>query len=304
MIGKVKERQRSVLVTGASGFIGHHLCRRLRESGMYVIGVSRTETQARDVDRWLVADLSRAEDVDRVMAEAKPDIVYHLASYVVGGREVGLVRPMFEANLMSTLNILIAAHTHQCRRVVLTGSLEEPQPDTCWAVPSSPYAAAKFAASAYGRMFYALYELPVVMLRLFMVYGPEQRDLNKLIPYTILALKRGEPPKVSSGERLVDWVYVDDVVDAFIACADADAAVGQTIDIGSGELVSVRDVVVTIAKMMAPEIEIAFGAVAERKHEQIRIADLGNAKQLLGWGPKTSLTEGLAATIASLSPSD
>jgi nucleoside-diphosphate-sugar epimerase len=91
----------------------------------------------------------------------------------------------------------------------------------------SPYAAAKFAASAYGRMFHALYHTPVTILRLFMVYGPGQQDLRKLVPYVTLALLKGEMPRVSSGVREVDRIYVDDVAAGYLAAATATGVEGE-----------------------------------------------------------------------------
>ena len=83
-------------------------------------------------------------------------------------------------------------------------------------------------------MFHALYGLPVINLRTFMTYGPGQRDGSKLIPYVATALLRGESPRLSSGTREVDWIYVGDVVDAYLAAAVADGVEGTSIDIGSG----------------------------------------------------------------------
>ncbi len=88
-------------------------------------------------------------------------------------------------------------------------------------VPGSPYAAAKTAVASYGRMFHALYGLPIVHLRVFMVYGPGPQDITKLVPYVTGCLLRGEPPRLSSGTREIDWIYIDDVVEAFVAAAHA-----------------------------------------------------------------------------------
>ena len=134
-------------------------------------------------------------------------------------------------------------------------------------------------------------------LRLFMVYGPGQRDLRKLVPYTILALLRGDPPEVSSGERGVDWVYVDDVADAFLAAASAEGVDGASVDIGSGELRSVRQIVERLTQLVAPEITPRFGAVEDRRFEQVRVADTQATAASLGWRPVTSLEDGLSRTV-------
>jgi glycosyltransferase involved in cell wall biosynthesis len=167
------------------------------------------------------------------------------------------------------------------------------------AVPSSPYAVAKWASSAYARMFHALYQFPAVIFRIFMVYGPGQRDLQKLIPYVIGSLVKGEVPKLTSGHRPIDWIYVDDVVEALIASALAKNVEGKTIDVGSGKVETVRTVVQTLARLMGSEYAPSFGAKPDRQFEQVRVADMRAAKELLEWTPKVSLEEGLKRTITA-----
>jgi nucleoside-diphosphate-sugar epimerase len=176
--------------------------------------------------------------------------------------------------------------------------MEEPQPDGNWPVPCSPYAAAKFAASAYGRMFHSLYRTPVATLRLFMVYGPGQQDVKKLVPYVTLSLLEGRAPELSSGVRRVDWIYVDDVVDGYLAAALSPAVDGCTIDLGSGELVSVRSVVERLTTIVGtPGVVPVFGAVSDRPMEQERCAVLAEARAVLGWSPRTPLDDGLRRTV-------
>jgi UDP-glucose 4-epimerase len=289
-----------VLVTGASGFIGSHLCRILLQSEAEVHGISRnfSPPQVQGL-RWWHLDLTEASAVQQLMADVRPDIVFHLASHVAGARDLDLVIPTFQSNLGSTVNLLVAAaKSGCCRRFLVTGSLEEPDPGNPQAVSCSPYAVAKWAGSAYARMFYELYHFPVVIARLFMVYGPEQKDLRKLIPYASLCLLRGEPPRVSSGTRLVDWVYVSDVVDGLLATAVAPDVEGATVDIGSGQLVSVREVVELLAKIVNPQVQPLFGAVADRPLERVRVAEIAQSKALIGWEPKTPLEQGLEQTVA------
>lgn len=286
----------AVLVTGASGFIGAHLCARLVESGFAVHGVSREREGEADGLRWWRGDLADGRTVQRIVADIEPDVVFHLASNVHGAREVEHVLPMLHGNLMSTVNLLDALSRSGCRRVIITGSQEEPTEPG--GVPSSPYAAAKWASSAYARMFHGLYELPVVLLRVFMVYGPGQRDVNKLIPYTIRTLLAHEAPRLSSGERPVDWIYVDDVVDAYLAALRREGIEGRTIDVGSGQLVPVRTIVEKLVQLIDPGIEPLFGALPERAMEQVRVADVDRARALLDWHAGTSLDSGLEQTVA------
>jgi len=288
---------RRILVTGASGFIGSALCRRMSGMGAEVHGVSRMDRADTDYcARWHKCRLDDIDDVRALIKTSRPDFVFHLASHVVGSRAVELVLPTFSGNLASTVNLLTAATELGCERIFLTGSLEEPEPGPDPVVPSSPYAAAKFAASAYGRMFHALYGTPVVILRLFMVYGPGQQDLRKLVPYVILSLLKGETPRLSSGVRKADWIFVDDVVAGYLAAIAANGLEGSTVDLGTGRLESVRTIVEELCGLIDPGVQPAFGSISERAMEQTRMADVEHSFHRLGWRAQASLQDGLACT--------
>lgn len=242
-------------------------------------------------------DLSDTETTRGLFAAIKPEIIFHLASHVSGNREVDAVMPTFKGNLLSTVNLLMAADEIGCGRIILAGSMEESRSGDCQTIPQSPYAAAKLASSAYGRMFFRLYHTPVVIAHIFMVYGPAQIDLNKVIPYVILSLLRQESPKLSSGRRQVDWIYVDDVVGGLIAMATAPDIEGKTIDVGSGVLVPIHTVMKRISDIIGPTVDIQFGALPDRPMEQVRIADIDDTYSRIGWKPETSLDLGLARTV-------
>jgi UDP-glucose 4-epimerase len=287
-----------LLVTGASGFIGARLCERAEELGAVVHGVSRRSSpDASPALRWEHLDLTDEAAVRALVGRVQPDVVLHLTSEVSGERSADVVLPMLRANLVTAVNVMLACHEAGCRRVVLAGSMEEPDFGDPDAVAQSPYAAAKWAALTYARMFRTLYELSVVHLRIFMVYGPGQRDLRKLVPYVTTSLLRGEAPELMSGEREVDWIYVDDVVDAFLAAAVTPGADSASLDIGSGKLVTVRSVVADLRRLVGGSVEPSFGARRDRKLERVRVADPATAAAVIGWRPRTSLEDGLARTV-------
>jgi nucleoside-diphosphate-sugar epimerase len=289
---------RKVCVTGAGGFIGGHLCRALRDCGAEVHGVSRSaQVESTDDICWWQGDLADTLAIRKLLVAMKPDIIFHLASHVAGSRDLRLVWPTFEGNLVSTVNLLTIASEIGCQRIILAGSLEEPESDSGEPVPCSPYAAAKGASSSYARMFHALYQTPVVIARLFMVYGPGQQDTKKLIPYVTLSLLNKQPPKLGSGQRQIDWIYVDDVVDGLIAAARTPNIEGRTIDMGSGALVSIRVIVQQLADQIDPRIELLWGAFPDRSMEQTRVANISRAHEMMGWNPKTSLAAGLERTV-------
>lgn len=289
---------KKILITGASGFIGSHLCRRLCDCGAEVHGISRTTGSThKSCSQWWQGDLADIGTVRDLLTSIKPEIIFHLASHVVGARDIEVVLPTFNSNLVSTVNLLTISTEINPHRIVLVGSLEEPEQSDTYVVPSSPYAASKWAGSGYARMFHALYQTPVTVARLFMVYGPAQQDLRKLIPYVTLSLLHKQPPKLTSGMRQIDWIYVGDVVDGLLAMVQAPNIEGSTIDLGSGVLVPIRTVVQKLINITDSDVEPALGSVPDRPMEQVRVANIADTYAKIGWKPMTSLEKGLEYTV-------
>lgn len=292
---------RRALVTGATGFIGSHLVQRLLELGCEVHVVSRRPAGPVPGVQWHIADLGEPDASAEVVRTVRPDAIFHLASVVTGSRDPQVVLPAMRANLMAPVGMLVAAAQAGLTdtRIVLAGSMEEPGPSEAPARPSSPYAAAKWAATGYARMCHALWGVKVAVLRVAMAYGPGQHDRTKLVPYVIRSFLDGSGPEIASGRRLMDWVYIQDVVDAFIAAASADAAAGAVLDIGSGVPVSVRDTVELLRELTGVTVLPRYGALADRPLESARVADLEPAASVLGWRPKVDLREGMRRTVSS-----
>jgi UDP-glucose 4-epimerase len=288
-----------VLVTGGSGFIGRHLCHRLSTCGARVHAVSRQPHRSNSEHlRWWQADFNDVSAVRQVFKAVEPQFVFHLASYVVGARELKIVLPTFYDNLAGTVHLLTAAAEAGCGRIVLAGSSEEPQAFDENTFPCSPYAAAKMAGSIYGRMFYRLFETPVVMPRIFMTYGPRQDDMQKLVPYVVCRLLRGETPTLSSGRRLADWIHVDDVVEGLLRAAVAPGIEGCAFDLGSGSLVSIRGIVEQIVEIVGSSVKPAFNMLPDRPFEQERAADISFLWNQLGFRTRVALKQGLESTVA------
>lgn len=283
-----------VLVTGVTGFLGANVMAKLVRLGSGMYGVARTPQPQLSVP-VLVGDLTSLDFVHRVFQEVKPDVVIHLAGQTNTSTDLKLVIPTFQRNLVTTVNVLVAATDVGCSRVVLTGSLEEPEVGGGDAILASPYALSKLGTVLYGRAFHAFYRAPVVIIRPFLVYGPRQRS-DKLVPYLTLSFLRGEQPVVRSSERRVDWVFVDDVVEGILAAAVAPGAKGRTIDLGTGVATSIREVAVGLASITGATFEPQFEESGVAPNNSDRVADIVQAERWLQWRPKTSLQEGLART--------
>lgn len=291
--GNVFAKQK-VLVTGATGFIGWHLCEALVALGAEVHGLSRTactENLVPGCKAWAV-NLTDIEAVRAAVLRIQPRFIYHLAGMVTARQEIDLVLPMLRNNLIGTVHLLLTVAEIGCERMVVVGSSEELTEGT----PTSPYAVAKAAANMYTQMFYRLYGLPVVVVRPFMAYGPQQ-EYTKLIPYTILALLRKENPHLSSGKRICDFVYVLDVVRGLLKAGIQPDLEGEIIDLGTGIGTSVRDMVELLLELTDSLAWPEFGAIPDRVGERDQIANKDATRRVLEWEPQWSLREGLVETV-------
>lgn len=283
------------LVTGATGYIGRHLVRRLAAMGCEVHAVSREPLAGLpDGLSGHAVDLTDHTAVAELVRTERPDVVYHLAGLVSGGREPELVLPTLRANLLTTVHLLDVATEFDGMRVVLAGSIEEVA-ELC---SVSPYATAKRSATAYARLYHQLWNVPVTVLRIAMVFGPGEQEPRRLLPYVTACAMTGERPRLGSGDRLVDWVYIDDVVDAFVATASSERAPGAVLDIGSGTPVSINDTIHLLLDVLDRPVRPEFGALPDRPFDAPQRADIRPAARVLGWRPQVSLEEGLRRTAA------
>ncbi len=287
-----------VLVTGATGLIGRTVLALLDDS-VQVFAVCRGARASNDKTTWLRGDLAHSGSAREIIRTVKPHIVIHLAGAVQGERKLDAVGPTLMTNLVGTVELLEAATRADVSRIVVSGSLlEEPVSGDAFPIPPSPYGASRWASSAYARMFHALFDTPVTILRPSYAYGPGQ-DGTKLLPHVITTLLQGKGPELASGERQIDFIFAEDVGRAFVAAAVAPGVHGETIDIGTGEVTRVRDVVAAVVDLLGPDApQAVFGVVPNRPLEQEIHVNPEIAARLLGWRASISLEEGLRRTVA------
>ncbi|HKZ70005.1 MAG TPA: NAD-dependent epimerase/dehydratase family protein [Anaerolineales bacterium] len=276
------------MITGATGFIGRALVKRLIAEGAAVTALGR-EKAGRGLGNGLPAgvevievDLRYAAGIKRAVDSVAPTLVVHLAA--VGVTDPFL--PVAEAvrgNVETTINLLKAV-AGRCR--VLTA--RTPGEIEC----INPYAASKAAAWQFCKMFQRTEGWPIVGVMLFQTYGPGQ-PVRTVLGAALKAARAGENFPTTSGEQLRDWIYIDDVVDGILASARAENVEGESIELGTGIGTPVREVVARIFKL-AGKGQPLIGALPQRPGEAPKqIADAARTERLIGWRAKVGIDEGL-----------
>ena len=308
---------RSVLVTGAGGFIGGHLVARLVAEGAGVRAFVRYNSRNdRGTLDWLgpeVVDdldvvLGDLRDIESVQqATAGVDTVFHLGAQIAIPYSFVNPRDFFETNVLGTLNVAQAALREGVQRVVHTSSSEVygsartvPITELHPLEPQSPYAASKVGADKLMDAWQRTYELPVTVLRPFNTYGPRQ-SARAIIPTVISQALAGGPIRLGSLHPRRDFTYVEDTVSGFLAAAMSPLAIGETFQLGTGDDVSVADIVTMVGDILGRRLETDLDPVrvrpAQSEVERL-ISDPARAAELTGWRPEHDLRSGLARTIA------
>lgn len=287
----------TVLVTGATGFIGRHTIEHLLAEDTEIVALGRRPLEDGRF-RSIQCDVTVAESVSEAVRTARPDSIIHLAGLANGHDDPDLILPTFTANLTSTVHVLDAALTHGVPRIVLSGSLDEvaPDDDPC---PTSPYAASKTGATMYARLA-ARHGLDVVNARVFMGFGPHQPS-HKLIPSVAASFLRGEVPVIHAPDREYDWIYVGDIASALTHLALKQPSTPpeyRQLDVGTGVLTSIRSVVHLLAEICGrpAELDPAADTGGERV---IRRADTAPMRSI-GWASQIPLRTGLERVIEHL----
>jgi dolichol-phosphate mannosyltransferase len=297
------------LVTGGTGFVGANLVRRLLRDGHEVHLLLRAQSDMRrlkDVTADLrrhVAVLADAPSVARSVADARPDWIFHLAAYGAYSWQNDLAA-MLQTNVVGSANVVQAGLQHGFEAFVAAGSSSEyglkdhPPSETEWLEPNSDYGVTKAAATLFCRHTSLRCDVSLTTLRLYSVYGPYE-DEGRLMPTLVRhALQGAWPPLVQPGTAR-DFVYVDDVVEAFLAAARPDVPRGAVYNVGSGRQTSLRDLVELARGMFGVTTEPPWGSLPPRRWDTtVWVADPAAIATDLGWRARTSLPEGLAALAA------
>lgn len=306
---------KTVAVTGAGGFIGSHLVERLLGEGARVRALVRYNSEGRR--GWLdhvagaeaidvrAGDVGDADFVRTLVAGA--DVVFHLAALI--GIPYSYAAPVsyIRTNVEGTLNVLVAARAGEVGRVVHTSTsevygsaLSTPMDEEHPLRAQSPYAASKIGADMIARSFHLSFGTPVATIRPFNTYGPRQ-SARAVVPTIVTQIMAGGPVRLGNLTPTRDLNFVADTVDAFLAMGSAPAAVGETVNVGSGREIAIGELAALIGRLMGREPEIVGEDDRTRppaSEVDRLICDNAKARRLIGWRPKHSLEEGLERTIA------
>lgn len=294
-----------ILVTGADGFIGSHVVETLVKSGHDVRAfvlynsfnswgwLDESEKSIRESINVFAGDIRDPHGVDK--AVENQEVVLNLAALIAIPYSYHSPDTYIDTNIKGTLNVLQAARRHNVKRVVQTSTSEVygtaqyiPIDEIHPLHPQSPYAASKVGADQLALSFHTSFDVPVGILRPFNTYGPRQ-SARAVIPTIISQLANKSKVKLGSLSPTRDFTYVQDTANGFLAAAQSDAIVGQTINLGSGFEISIKDTAETIAKLMNVKLELVDDEqrVRPENSEVERLhASIEKAKTVLGWQPQ------------------
>lgn len=306
---------KKVLVTGAGGFIGSHLCEALVSEGCEVRALVRYSSQ--NSWGWLdrspvknsidvrVGDIRDFDSVSKIAENI--DIVFHLAALISIPYSYQNQQSFVDVNIKGTLNILQASLIHGPEKVIHTSTSEVygtaqyvPIDESHPRQSQSPYSATKIGADSIAQSFYRSFDLPVVIARPFNTYGPRQ-SARAIIPTVITQLLSGQKEvKAGSLHPTRDFVYVKDTVQGFVEIAKSDKTLGEEINIATQREISMGDLVRILVNAINPDAKVREDDTRIRPSESEVGRLLGsNSKitKLTNWRQNYALEEGLRETI-------
>jgi len=301
------------VVTGGAGFIGSNTVDELVRRGESVVvlddlsaGKEDNLAESRNKISFIKGSINDIEAIRRSMHEA--DYVIHLAARTSVPRSVKDPLETNRVNIDGTLNVLLAARDAKVKRVVLAASSSAygetptlPKVETMQPEPISPYGVSKYVGELYAQMFGRVYGLQNVSLRYFNVFGPRQDPSSPysgvLSKFCTAFLEGTEPVVYGDGEQTRDFTYIDNVVQANLLACEAPAANGKVFNVGTGERISLNQVLELLRGISGNKLEAKYDPPREGDIRDSQ-ADIALARESLGYEPTVNFAEGLQRTFA------
>lgn len=307
--------KKTVLVTGADGFIGSHLTEILAQKGFKVKALS----QYNSFNNWgWLEDVECLDDIEVLTGDIRDanfcrhitkdvDIIYHLAALIAIPYSYVAPDSYVDTNIKGTLNICQAARDNNVERIIHTSTSEVygtaqyvPIDENHPLQPQSPYSATKIAADSIAMSFYNSFDLPVTIARPFNTYGPRQ-SARAVIPTIITQIASGDKKiKLGDVSPTRDFNYVEDTCRGFLKLAQCTESIGQVVNIGSNFEISVGDTLNLIKEIMDSDVEFVVdqGRIRPNKSEVSRLwCDNSKIYELTGFRPKVDIRSGLKRTV-------
>jgi nucleoside-diphosphate-sugar epimerase len=294
-----------LLIIGGSGFIGRNLAEKSLKVGLHTTVISLTQiTYDKKIPGviYIQVDITSLPLLKEKLFGVSFDYIVNLSGYIDHSRYLYGGHIAINTHFNGLQNLLQVLDWSLIKRFVQIGSSDEygnisaPQFEHMSESPISSYSLGKLASTKLLKMLYETENFPVVILRLFLVYGEGQNN-KRFIPQIIQGCLLGKSFPVSKGDQLRDFCYIDDITSGILQSLVKDKALGEVINLASGDSILIRSVVEKIQNLIGsgnPE----FGKIAYRKGENMALyANIDKAKSLLDWSPKIDLYEGLANTI-------
>jgi NAD dependent epimerase/dehydratase len=305
----------NILITGADGFIGSHLTEMLAERGYQIKALS----QYNSFNNWgWLEEVNCLDEIEVLTGDIRDphyckyitkdiDLIFHLAALIAIPYSYIAPDSYVDTNVKGTLNICQAALDNNVKRIIHTSTSEVygtaqyvPIDENHPLQPQSPYSATKIAADAMAMSFHNSFDLPVTIARPFNTYGPRQ-SARAVIPTIITQIANREKLiKLGDISPTRDFNYVEDTCRGFVALAECDKAIGQTVNIGSNHEISIADTLNLIKELMSSDVKFVSEKerVRPKKSEVFRLwCDNSQIEKLTGFKPQVDIREGLKRTI-------
>jgi len=307
-----------VLITGVAGFIGSHLAQRLLHAGCQVIGLDNFDDyysvslKKRNLSliekpsgfQFIEGDIRDESLINGIFSDHDIRYILHLAAKA--GVRPSIDHPLLyqDVNVRGTLNLLQSCRSRGVEKFIFTSSssvygLNCAAPfleDAVINCPISPYAASKASAELFCRTYHYLYNLPVIILRLFTVYGPRQRPEMAIYRFTDRIEHNQEISIFGDGTSNRDYTYVDDVIDGLVSALQYPGSQFQIFNIGGGRTTSLNHLLKIIEQTLNKEAKIKYLG-SSPGDMPVTIADISKARSLLGYQPKVEVSEGISRFV-------
>ena len=294
----------SVLVTGASGFIGRHLVNALQKEGADIHTICRQNNIRNNLNgvKYYIGNLTDKKFIYKTVNQVKPKKIFHLGGFTNPSRDINFLEEAINVNFYGTVNLLNSLKNIDfesfvfCSTAEVYGNNPIPFEENMKPNPVSPYSISKASAEMLCNMMHNMYGHPITILRLFLIYGPGENS-NRFIPKLITSLLNDKIFPMTKGEQKRDFVFVGDVVEALIKSSLSKKAKGETINISSGIQYRIKEIADKVSNILNKKKLIKIEMPYRENEQWEYCGDTSKAKSILNWEAKTKIDSGLRKTI-------